>query len=119
VRKRQIEDVRIKALAEQEAIRQARIDALKASLNNLTPTKTNQPILSKTEQYLKDLSTKYPEGITEEDEDGPNFKLLRIVIVASGKATEYKKIVYNYGGVFCKKNGIDISESTFKQETKK
>jgi hypothetical protein len=53
------------ALAQAEALRLARIDALKASINSINKTisaTTNTQtslVLSKKEQYLKDLATKY------------------------------------------------------------
>jgi hypothetical protein len=45
--------------------------------------------------------------------------MIRIIIVLDGKANEYKKINYNWGGIYFKKNDLDISEFKFKQETKR
>jgi hypothetical protein len=33
-------------------------------------------------------------------------------------ANEYKKITYNWGGIFYKKNDLDITDGTFKKEAK-
>ena len=125
VKKKEIEDARLKQLAEQAALKLARLEALKAYVNSINktisvPTNTQTSlVLSKKEQYLKDLASKYPEGITEENEDGVNCKVTRVILVANGKADEYKKVAFNYGAVFYKKNDMDISEIKFKQETKR
>ena len=53
--------------------------------------------------YLSELAQKYPQGKTTLYEEGTNFKVVRIILVNGGDADEYKKITYNWGGVFFKK----------------
>jgi hypothetical protein len=70
------------------------------------------------EQKVSDtLAAKYPEGVTTEIFEEGNKKVHRVIVVRNGKGAEYKKIVYNWG-TFYKKNNIDITEVTFKKETK-
>jgi hypothetical protein len=44
---------------------------------------------------------------------GKNFTAFSIRINEFGELCEYKKIVYDWGGVFYKRNGSDISDNTF------
>lgn len=115
-----MQDARLKALADAEAERIAKIAAAKLASEEALKAKQASVLnkKSKNEEFLDELAKKYPPGITEENEDGVNFKLTRIIIVKGGKADEYKKIVYNYGGVFWQKNNVQISEVKYKLETK-
>jgi hypothetical protein len=70
------------------------------------------------EIFLSDLAKKYPEGVTVEEENYSRMKITRVIVVRNNKASEYKKVVFPYG-TYYKKNGIDITENTFKIETKK
>ena len=72
----------------------------------------------KKEKELSELAKKYPEGITIENVDGQNCKIERIIVIKDAMANEYKKIIYNWGGVYYKKNDLDISEHKFTNETK-
>ncbi len=69
------------------------------------------------EDYLSELAKKYPQGVTSEEIDGLNCKILRVIVVTDTKANEFKRITYKYG-TFFKKNDLDITEATFKRETK-
>ena len=104
-------------LAEAEAKRLANLEALKKTTVSKPAEATSG--MSKKDIFLSELAKKYPEGVTEEVDEGVNFKMLRIIIVIDGKANEYKKVTYNWGGVYYKKNDLDISEFKFKQETKR
>jgi hypothetical protein len=82
-----------------------------------TNTSNKSAAQIKKEQFLDELAKKYPEGITTENIDGVNCKIVRIIIVKDHSANEYKKIIYSYG-TFYKKNDQDITEQVFKNETK-
>ena len=71
-------------------------------------------------QFLSDIALIYPEGLTEENIDGNEFKLKRFIINDKGTVTVYDKKTWNWGGVFCFKNtDIAITESLFEMEVKK
>lgn len=71
-------------------------------------------------QFLSDIALIYPEGLTEENIDGKDFKLKRYIINDKGIVTVYDKKTWNWGGVFCFKNtDIAITESLFEMEVKK
>jgi len=71
-------------------------------------------------QFLSDIALIYPEGLTEENIDGKDFKLKRYIINDKGTVTVYDKKTWNWGGVFCFKNtDIAITESLFEMEVKK
>ena len=69
------------------------------------------------EVYLSELAKKYPEGKTVEQENYSRLKITRVIIVKNKKATEYKRAEFSFG-TFFKKNGMDITENTYKLETK-
>jgi flagellar biosynthesis GTPase FlhF len=64
-----------------------------------------------------ELADKYPQGVTQEEIDGPNCVITRVVIVNGKVGDEYRKIKYNWGQTAYKKNDKDISEAMFKKET--
>jgi hypothetical protein len=71
-------------------------------------------------QFLSDIALIYPEGVTEENIDGKDFKLKRYIINDKGTVTVYDKKTWNWGGIFCFKNtDIAITESLFEMEVKK
>jgi hypothetical protein len=71
-------------------------------------------------QFLSDIALIYPEGLTEENIDGKDFKLKRFIINDKGIVTVYDKKTWNWGGIFCFKNtDIAITESLFEMEVKK
>jgi hypothetical protein len=117
-----LDEARKKASADLLASKQARLEALKKA--NETPNRTvdngvvNTAAKSTKEIYLEELAKKYPEGKSEETEDTDRFRMVRIIIVKGGKATEYKKIAFNFGMTSYKRNDLDISEQQYKQETR-
>ncbi|MCG3166906.1 MAG: hypothetical protein POELPBGB_02689 [Bacteroidia bacterium] len=71
-------------------------------------------------QFLSDIALIYPEGLTEENIDGKDFKMKRYIINDKGTVTVYDKKTWNWGGIFCFKNtDIPITESLFDLEVKK
>ncbi len=77
-------------------------------------------VVSKTEQlksHLQQLALEYGEGITEIIKVDGNKTTITRIVVRSGNATEYKKIMYGFG-TYYKKNGMDITRTMFDSETK-
>lgn len=70
------------------------------------------------ESYLESLAKKYPEGVTKEEYEEGNKKILRVIVVRNGKANEYKKIKHPWGQVVYFKNRQSISATVFNTETK-
>jgi tetratricopeptide (TPR) repeat protein len=66
----------------------------------------------------KALSDKYIEGITREEMEGTNYFLTRVIIIKGEQVTEYKKLQYSFGSIYFLKNGKDITEEIFENETK-
>ena len=66
----------------------------------------------------KALSDKYTEGITREEMEGTNYFLTRVIIIKGEQVTEYKKLQYSFGSIYFLKNGKDITEEIFENETK-
>jgi hypothetical protein len=66
----------------------------------------------------KDLAKKYAQGITNEEIEGPNCIIYRTIIVKGDVGDEYKKIKYNFGQVYFKKNDNQIPEALYNKETK-
>ena len=64
-----------------------------------------------------DLAKKYPQGATNEEIEGTNCIIYKTIIVKGQVGDEYKKIKYNYGQVYFKKNDKDISEAIYLKET--
>ncbi|MFN7846746.1 MAG: hypothetical protein ACK5P4_05945, partial [Bacteroidota bacterium] len=64
-----------------------------------------------------DLAKKYPQGATNEEIEGTNCTIYKTIIVKGQVGDEYKKIRYNYGQVYFKKNDKDISEAIYLKET--
>ncbi|MFM2206084.1 MAG: hypothetical protein RL213_59 [Bacteroidota bacterium] len=60
----------------------------------------------------------YQEGITEETITESNRSIKRVVIKVDGKADDYQKVVYNWGGIFYFKNEMSITQTTFEQDIK-
>ena len=68
--------------------------------------------------FLYELARKYNSGVTEEIIVDEKKKTIRRIVVKNAEANEYKKIIYNWGGIYYEKNGEDIEESVFETETK-
>jgi hypothetical protein len=105
----------------------ARIEAQKSSLaqaerfkadreKNLQNKTTAAEQTSNGNRY--DLAKKYAQGITNEEIEGPNCTIYRTIIVKGDVGDEYKKIKYNFGQVYFKKNDKDIPEAIYNKETK-
>ena len=65
-----------------------------------------------------DLAKKYPQGATTEEIEESNCIIYRTIIVKGEVGDEYKKIKYNFGQIYFKKNDKDIPESIYNKETK-
>ncbi len=63
-----------------------------------------------------DLAKKYPQGVSNEEIEGQNCVIYRTIIVKGEVGDEYKKIKYNFGQVYFKKNGNDITEAIYNKE---
>jgi len=102
-----------KRLSEEE--RQKRFEAAQERAKNLKLDEKERRA-----QFLSDIALIYPEGVTEENIDGKDFKLQRFIINNSGTVTVYDKKTWNWGGIFCFKNtDIAITEALFDLEVKK
>jgi membrane protein involved in colicin uptake len=141
-RKKAFEESKLKAMEKRKAMEEARIKALneRKMSERISKTDNGQPLNTgnndaaisvkkkfKTEGEAEDLKiyernisdslmAKYPKGVTVENSQHSNYKLIRVIVVKEDRATEYKKFIYNWGSYY-KKNGLDISESVFRTET--
>ncbi|TND01154.1 MAG: hypothetical protein FD123_4275 [Bacteroidetes bacterium] len=88
----------------------------------LNPTKVvTDPVVVKTrEEIMNELVKKYPQGVTEILENDPsgNAKVTKRIVVKGNEAWVYVRKVHSWGGVYYFKDGVQISENTFNQETK-
>lgn len=67
--------------------------------------------------FLSELAKIYPEGLTKETVEGPNFVLSRHVINENSQVTVYEKKSWDWGGVFYfKDSDIAITEAIYKLE---
>ncbi|MBX7181257.1 MAG: hypothetical protein K1X82_04015 [Bacteroidia bacterium] len=72
------------------------------------------------EQFLSQLASIYPNGVTEENIQEKEFKLYRLIVNNQGQLNVYEKKTWNWGGVFYFKNGdITITATLFDLEVKK
>jgi len=69
-------------------------------------------------KYLKDLATRYPEGVTREDYEMRTKKIKRYIVVRSGIANEYREVTQSWGGVAYYKNDKNIESAEFYQAIK-
>ena len=65
-----------------------------------------------------DNASKYPQGVTEETYEEGNSIVIKRFVVTGETMDEYEKIYYTWGGVFYKKNGADITQEIWDEETK-
>jgi tetratricopeptide (TPR) repeat protein len=70
------------------------------------------------DESRKSLRDKYSEGVTREETEGSNYLMTRVIVVNGEQVAEYKKLQYSFGPTYYLKNGKDITEATFNQETK-
>jgi tetratricopeptide (TPR) repeat protein len=120
------ERVKLENEKRQEELRK-KIEAQKAALAHYggpakpKPALENQapkdPVTKAPSRY--DLAKKYSQGVTQEEIEGSNCTITRVVVVKGKVGDEYKKIRYNWGQIVFKKNDRDISESIFNTETTK
>ncbi|NQY12097.1 MAG: hypothetical protein HRT71_21585 [Flavobacteriales bacterium] len=114
-------------LAEIDKMRKAKVDAAAAATArkkaevaaSVQPEKLYAPqTASDREKFVQKLALEYPQGMTEEILVYKNKKVTRRIVVDGDKGYEYLKVVMNYGGVFYKKNNVDITRYTYETETK-
>ena len=68
---------------------------------------------------LSELAKNYPEGVTKEVIVTEKKTIIIIVVNRNSIAYEYKKVIHAWGSQpVCLRNGLNISISTFKNETK-
>jgi hypothetical protein len=105
----------------------ARIEAQKKSLAQAERfkadrTKNLQNKIIEADQNVNsgrlDLAKKYPQGTTTEEIEESNCLIYRTIIIKGEVGDEYKKIKYNFGQIYFKKNDLDIPESIYNKETK-
>ncbi len=87
------------------------------ALNPSTTAATNT-VTQTREEIVNDLVKKYPQGVTEISENEPTCKVTKRVVVKGNEAWVYTRKVFSWGGVYYFKDGVQISENTFNQETK-
>lgn len=68
------------------------------------------------DEYVNELVLKYPQGLTVEESKESNVTTEKRVVVVGNKAWVYTKKVYSWG-TFYFKDGVQISENTFRYET--
>ncbi|MEK6616310.1 MAG: hypothetical protein AABZ32_09400, partial [Bacteroidota bacterium] len=68
--------------------------------------------------YQSALRTKYPNGITEEEFTDNGKTVLRRVVIKDDFAGIYTKVTHNWGGIYCFRDNVPITEVTFENETK-
>lgn len=105
-------DRKAKVLAEIEAKKKALSQA-----NAKQDDKATKPTTPNT-NIPKIIDSDYKDGVTEETINENNRAIYRTVVKKDGAASNYQKIVYNWGGVFYFKNDNSITELTFQQELK-
>jgi hypothetical protein len=98
----------------------AEIDGLLGKLKAVIPAvieppKDNDPV--KKQEYVNALVLKYPQGITEEQIQEGNCKILKRVVVKGNSAATFKKSTWGWGGVFYFKDDMSITEAAFNLET--
>lgn len=64
-----------------------------------------------------ELSSKYPQGITEETTEEGNAVILKRIKVTGKHVDVYEKIFYKWGGKFYTKNGYNITETLWNLES--
>jgi hypothetical protein len=69
-------------------------------------------------EFLSELAQKYPEGVTVESFQEANRVITRVIVNRNNIANEFKKVKYNWGGLYFFKNNTSITQGLFDQETK-
>ena len=83
-----------------------------------TTTTNNKSDEERRKEFMNEMVKKYPQGVTEEQQDESNCKIIKRIVVKGNEAWVYKKKIWNWGGVFYFKDDVSISEYTFEAETK-
>lgn len=83
--------------------------------NNTTPVQTEE---EKKKIYQSELRSKYPTGVTEEEYVEGGKTILRRVVIRDDYAGVYTKVTHNWGGIYCFKDGIPITEVMFENESR-
>lgn len=109
-----IQEQKALAAAEAEKRRQSELNASKQSFNKDDFDYKGE---QRDQRFLNELAKKYPEGVTRENYDKKNKKILRVIVNHGGIAKEYIQVKYSYG-TFYFRNGQNISRSIFLSETK-
>ncbi len=47
--------------------------------------------------------------------EGVNYMMLRTRVLLNGRQTEFRRVAYNWGGIYCKHGQVDISDITYNQ----
>ena len=84
------------------------------------PKSVKKELASKEAQLksrLQQMALDYGEGVTEVIKVDGNKKTITRIVVRSGVAAEYKKIMYGFG-TYYKKNGTDITKAIWDIDTK-
>ncbi len=69
------------------------------------------------EDYLKELKTSYPAGITHEVYENSKSTTNRFVVIRGDEVVEIREVRHSWGGVDFSRNGKPITLGYFKQQT--
>ncbi|TAL61729.1 MAG: hypothetical protein EPN85_04130 [Bacteroidetes bacterium] len=72
----------------------------------------------KVKEYQNELRTKYPNGVTEEEYTNNGKTILRRVVIKNDFAGVYTKVTHNWGGVYCFRDNVPITEIVFENESR-
>jgi tetratricopeptide (TPR) repeat protein len=109
-----IQEQKAMAAAEEDRRKKAELAASKESFGGNDFDYSGE---ERDQNFLSELSKKYPEGVTIENYDKKNKKIKRVIVNHSGVAKEYIEVTYSYGTYYFR-NGQNISRSIFYSETK-
>ncbi len=65
----------------------------------------------------EELTSKYPQGITEETVETGNSIVIRRTKVTDKHADVYERVFYSWGGTYFYKNGKNITQSLWDKES--
>jgi hypothetical protein len=60
-----------------------------------------------------------PENVRYDEFDYGTYHVNRVFITTGGVEIEYQKIKHQWGGVYYKRDGLDITENTSRKEMRK
>ena len=75
-----------------------------------------KPVIKKPEVKVKDDFAALPQGMTEEEFNYPNHHVVRIVVKDGIDTIVYKRVKHKWGGDFCFKDDVSISERIWMEE---